>query len=105
MGPERPTTCLCCADSGFSSGILARGVVFEGFEEFFDFVNFRQNLGNGAASAGGGVGPELLQSFGQLLFSHCGPRVARGWTNPHPALRADLSRRERYVHQNLYVAI
>ena len=53
-----------------ASGILARLVSFEVFEKLFDFVNFRQNLGNGAASTGGGVGPELLQSFGQLVFSH-----------------------------------
>jgi hypothetical protein len=53
-----------------ASGILARLPSLEVFEKLFDFVNFRQNLGNGAASAGGGVGPELLQSFGQLVFSH-----------------------------------
>jgi len=54
--------------------------LLEFLEKLFDFVDFRQNLGNGAASAGGGVGPELLQSLGQLLFSHYGLSVPRGWT-------------------------
>ena len=84
--------------------------LLEFLEKLFDFVDFRQNLGNGATSAGGGVGPELLQSFGQLLSSHYGlayhgvGRLIPSNTelsNPHPALRADLSRRERYVHQEL----